>query len=289
MGSAFEKEIQAEDIKLFIPVYPNNTNNNINTNISNSNSIGGGNSESDSRDLVILFGNNESTNTNTVTSTTSTNNATNTTANNGSSAISMKSVSSEKITNNNNNNTEGNLTTTTCTSTTSLLQRAFVHGSSLNADNTTFYSCNYLVYADKYIPPSSSSTSNNNNSNSDGEKVFLQYTSEIIPWALLLFAGKMNYQYKEQSLVIDDYIHFQCSEETFIVLSTLQSVLDSLLFLPADSGKETQSTIAKDDNDRDDDGNGDKVWMMMMEKREELLDCVRALLLVDCTSSSQQP
>eukprot|EP01039_Chlorochromonas_danica_P005004 gene5004-5495_t len=200
MGSAFEKEIQAEDIKLFIPVYPNNTNNNINTNISNSNSIGGGNSESDSRDLVILF-----------------------------------------------------------------------------------------VYADKYIPPSSSSTSNNNNSNSDGEKVFLQYTSEIIPWALLLFAGKMNYQYKEQSLVIDDYIHFQCSEETFIVLSTLQSVLDSLLFLPADSGKETQSTIAKDDNDRDDDGNGDKVWMMMMEKREELLDCVRALLLVDCTSSSQQP
>jgi hypothetical protein len=79
------------------------------------------------------------------------------------------------------------------------MQRVLMHNSSVNRTNTVYSYSNYLVYAEKYTPPAQAGNAGNS-------PLYLQVTAEALPWALVLFTGRIQYDRKNRVLMIDDYV-----------------------------------------------------------------------------------
>jgi ATP-dependent RNA helicase DHX29 len=63
--------------------------------------------------------------------------------------------------------------------------------------------------------------------NMDG---FLHDISEVSPMPLLLFGGKLDAQYNDGTVSIDEWIKFTASKNTIRLISLLRNAIDQLLY-----------------------------------------------------------
>jgi hypothetical protein len=99
------------------------------------------------------------------------------------------------------------------------MTRAFVHPTSICFSNSAYNSSNFILYGDKQL-----------NINTQKEtKIYLRNVTEIGPYALLLFGGKLEAQYLDGTITIDNWIRFSAPGRIVALIQLLRKRLDDLL------------------------------------------------------------
>jgi len=103
--------------------------------------------------------------------------------------------------------------------TTDEMTRAFVHPSSICFKNNAYNSSNYVIYGEKQLSFNLQKES----------KIYLRNVSEIGPYALLLFGGKLEAQYLDGTITVDNWIRFSAPGRIVALIQLLRRQLDELL------------------------------------------------------------
>jgi hypothetical protein len=115
--------------------------------------------------------------------------------------------------------------------TTDGLSRVFIHPSSLNFSNTSFHPSNYVLYGERQLSVTPGSGSSNS-SNKDGTplgKAYIRDVSEVSPFPLLFFGGKLEAQYLQGTVTVDGWLRFSAPGRIVALVQALRRALDSLL------------------------------------------------------------
>jgi hypothetical protein len=111
------------------------------------------------------------------------------------------------------------------------LEEVYLHSSSINATNVIFKLSNFILYTEKSLSinysKDNASGGGGSMENMDG---FLHDISEVSPMPLLLFGGKLDAQYNDGTVSIDEWIKFTASKNTIRLISLLRNAIDQLLY-----------------------------------------------------------
>jgi ATP-dependent RNA helicase DHX57 len=99
------------------------------------------------------------------------------------------------------------------------MTRVFVHPTSICFSNSSYNSSNFVIFGDKQLSINTQKES----------KVYLRNVSEVGPYALLLFGGKLEAQYLEGTITIDNWIRFSAPGKIVAMIQLLRKKLDELL------------------------------------------------------------
>lgn len=99
------------------------------------------------------------------------------------------------------------------------MTRVFVHPSSICFKNNAYNSSNYVLYGEKQLSFNLQKES----------KIYLRNVSEMGPYALLLFGGKLEAQYLDGTITVDNWIRFSAPGRIVALIQLLRKRLDELL------------------------------------------------------------
>lgn len=99
------------------------------------------------------------------------------------------------------------------------MTRVFVHPTSICFSSSSYNSSNFIVYGDKQLSFNAQKES----------KIYMRNIAEIGPYALLLFGGKIEAQYLDGTITVDNWIRFSAPGKIVAIIQLLRRRLDDLL------------------------------------------------------------
>ena len=122
------------------------------------------------------------------------------------------------------------------------LTRVFIHPSSINFNNNSYSSSNYIIYSDIVSTTAFAQQA----SGSSRAKAYIREASEVPPLALLFLGGRIDVQFAEQTATVDKWIKFCVPGRVIALVLASRRALDELLrqaFAQKDSRADIGSLI----------------------------------------------
>lgn len=91
------------------------------------------------------------------------------------------------------------------------MQRVFLHPSTINFKNVSFRSSNFVLYGERQLVSYINNSSNGKSGSDSNYKLYLRDTTEVTAYALLFFGGKLEADFLNGIVTIDNWIRFDQS------------------------------------------------------------------------------